>query len=404
MNYLIRYILPIGLLVFATSFQSFAQQQSDVTNRVNTVNTAVPFLRINPDARSGAMGNAGIAISPDANANYHNPSKLAFTEKDVGLSVTYTPWLRSLVGDIYLAYMAGHFRIDELQSIGLSMRYFSLGDIKFTDRNGENIGQSNPNEFALDASYSRKLSDHFSTGLTLRFIYSNLAAGQEVSGVQIEPATAASADISFYYTKDFDIDDKASNFSAGLNVSNLGNKVTYTESAVKDFLPANIGIGTNFTINVDDYNKLSFAFDANKLLAPTPDSVDNDQNGVLDYREESVPSGVLGSFGDAPGGFSEELREVNLSFGAEYWYNDQFAIRAGYFWEHETKGARQFFSAGLGVKYSVFGLDFSYLIPTSNQRNPLDNTLRFSLKFDFSAFQSQNNNNDSQSGSEGVSN
>lgn len=385
------YLFVIILFVVTVRLPIQAQPSgNDINDRVNTVNTAVPFLRITPDSRSGAMGDAGIAVSPDANANFHNPSKLTFAEKDVGISMTYTPWLRALVNDIYLGYLSGHYRIDELQSIGISMRYFSLGNIQFTDRNGENIGESNPNEFSLDASYSRKLSDNFSTGLTLRFIYSNLAAGQQVSGVPVKPATAASADISFYYTKDFEISETPANFSAGLNISNLGNKITYTESAIKDFLPANMGLGTNLEVDVDDYNSLSLAFDVNKLLAPTPSEKLSADSTTLAYRKKSVPSAVLGSFSDAPGGFQEELREFNISVGGEYWYNDQFAVRAGYFWEHATKGNRKFFTAGLGVKYSVFGLDFAYIVPTSSQRHPLDNVMRFTLKFDFEAFQSQN--------------
>ncbi len=390
---MVRGKLFVLVVIFITfgKFPASAQPSGDeVNDRVNTVNTAVPFLRITPDSRAGAMGDAGIAVSPDANANFHNPSKLAFAEKDLGISVTYTPWLRALVNDIYLGYLSGHYRIDELQSVGLSMRYFSLGNIQFTDRNGENIGESNPNEFSLDASYSRKLSDQFSTGLTLRFIYSNLAAGQQVSGVSVKPATAASADISFYYNEEFELSEKPATFSAGLNISNLGNKITYTESAIKDFLPANLGLGTNLAIDVDDYNELSFAFDVNKLLAPTPTEKLSSDSSTLAYRTKSVPSGVLGSFSDAPGGFQEELREFTLSMGAEYWYNEQFAVRAGYFWEHATKGNRKFFTAGLGVKYSVFGLDFAYIVPTSSQRHPLDNVMRFTLKFDFEAFQTQN--------------
>lgn len=385
------FFIVVIVLVTVVKLPLQAQPSGDQVNqRVNTVNTAVPFLRITPDSRAGAMGDAGIAVSPDANANFHNPSKLTFAEKDVGLSVTYTPWLRELVKDIYLGYLSGHFRIDELQSIGISMRYFSLGKIQFTDRNGENIGESNPNEFSLDASYSRKLSDNFSTGLTLRFIYSNLAAGQQVNGVSVKPATAASADISFYYNEDFEISGTPANFAAGLNISNLGNKITYTESAIKDFLPANLGVGTNLDIDVDDYNALSFAFDVNKLLAPTPTEELSEDSTTLAYRKKSVPSAVLGSFSDAPGGFQEELREFNISLGGEYSYNDQFTVRAGYFWEHATKGNRKFVTVGAGVKYSVFGLDFAYIIPTSSQRHPLDNVMRFTLKFDFDAFQAQN--------------
>ena len=361
---------------------------------VNTIITAVPFLRIAPDARSAGMGDAGIAVSSDANALHFNASKLAFAEDNGGIAVTYTPWLRALnVNDVYLAYLSGFFKIgdEDLQAAGFSLRYFSLGDIAFTDENGMALGQGRPNEFEIAAAYSRKLSDQLSVGLTGKFIYSNLAAGQEVGGQEITAGIAGAADISLTYkSREIDLNNGSSYFTVGTTFSNLGSKITYTNSLNKDFIPANFGIGAAWDLDFDEYNRLTVAFDLNKLMVPTPDpgQTDADGDGVLDYKQVSTFSGIFNSFGDASGGFSEELRELMYSVGVEYWYDKQFAVRAGYFHENATKGNRKYFTVGLGLKYNVFGLNISYLVPTTNQRNPLDNTLRFSLLFDFSAFES----------------
>lgn len=361
------------------------------------VTTAVPFLRIAPDAKAGGMADLGIATAPDANSTYHNPAKLAFlkyydTRKDeyydskiFGVSFSYTPWLRSLVNDIYLAHASAYYKIDKMQTVGFSLRYFSLGNITFTNAQGAETGQFRPNEFSLDGSYARVLAKGFSTGIALRFIYSNLATGQTVSGANISPGVAAAADIAFYYDLPIDVKDKKTNLSFGLNLSNLGSKISYTDAAQKDFIPMNMGFGTQYSFNFDDHNQLNIALDINKLLVPTPSVEDKDSNGVADYREKSVPAAIFTSFSDAPGGAREEFKEFTIATGIEYWYNQQFAVRAGYFYEPATKGNRRYFSAGLGLRYSVFGLDFSYLIPTSSQRNPLDNTLRFTLVFNFNA-------------------
>lgn len=356
---------------------------------LNTVTTAVPFLRIAPDARSGGMADVGIAISPDANSIFWNASKLAFVEQNSGLSMTYTPWLRNLVNDIYLAYLNGFWKVDDLQTLGASLRFFSLGSITFTDASGNILQDFRPNEFAFDIAYARKLSDNLSAGLDLKYLYSNLATGQFVNGIPIEPAKGVAADISLFYTKEFEQGDQDAYLNAGMNISNIGNKITYTNSIEKDFIPTNLGVGVTYGVFFDDYNELAISLDFNKLLVPTPDSTDANNDGVFDYKEQSVVSGVLSSFGDAPRGFSEELKEVILSAGLEYWYNNQFAVRAGYFNEAPEKGNRQFFTVGLGLKYNVFGLDFSYLIPSSNSQNPLDNTLRFTLAFDFASLQSE---------------
>ncbi len=359
---------------------------------LNTVTTAVPFLRIAPDARGGSMGDVGIATSPDAASIFWNNAKNAFLEDNSGLAITYTPWLSNLVNDIFLAYVNGFWKIDELSTISGSLRYFSLGNITFTDQNGQVLQDFRPNEFAIDAGYARKLSDNFSVGLTLKYIFSNLASGQFVNGIPIKPANGLAADISLFYTTEFEMGDKDAFLNAGLNIANIGNKVTYTSSAERDYIPSNMGLGVSLGVNFDDYNKLALAIDFNKLLVPTPDTTDiNPANGIFDYKELGPISGAFSSFSDAPNGFSEELNEITIGTGLEYWYNNQFAVRGGYFFEDPTKGGRQFFTLGLGLRYNVFGLDFSYLIPSSNQQNPLDNTLRFTLSFDFQALADQQN-------------
>lgn len=362
----------------------------DGTPCINVVVTAVPFLRIVADARSGAMGDVGIGLSPDPNAMHFNPSKLAFADKKLAISATYTPWLRSLgLNDVYLAYLTGYYQLNELQTLGFGLRYFSLGSIQFTDTNGEPLNTGRPNEFEISVAYARKLAEKLSASVSGKLIYSNLAAGQQVEGETIEPGVAGAADISVTYKSEVDLNDKSSDLTIGLAMTNIGSKITYTRSIDRDFLPANLGLGAAWDIQLDDYNSLTFAADINKLMVPTPcqgQDCDQDGDGRADYKDYSSIKGIFSSFGDAPEGFSEELKELMYSVGMEYWYDKQFAVRAGYFAENAQKGNRKYFTVGLGLRYNIFGLNFSYLIPTTNQRNPLDNTLRFSLLFDFSAF------------------
>lgn len=395
--------------VFTTDIQAQCQRDQDgnLINLdgspcINTVVTAVPFLRIVADARSGAMGDAGIAISPDANAMHFNASKLVFAEKDLGVSATYTPWLRALgLNDVYLAYLTGYYKLDDLQAVGFGLRYFSLGSIPFTDANGEPLNTGRPNEFEVAAAYARQLSPKFSAAVTAKFIYSNLAAGQIVEGETIEPGIAGAADISLTYRTPIELNKGESNLTLGLAMTNIGSKITYTNQVNRDFLPANLGIGAAWDINLDDYNLITITTDVNKLLVPTPcvpdpndpSLCDEDLNGVPDFKDESPVGAIFSSFSDAPEGFSEELKELMYSFGMEYWYDQQFAVRAGYYNEHSQKGNRKFFTVGLGLRYNIFGLNFSYLVPTTNQRNPLDNTLRFSLLFDFGAFSAEDDGN-----------
>lgn len=364
----------------------------------NTVVTAVPFLRIVADARSGAMGDAGIAISADANAIHFNASKLVLAEEDLAVSATYTPWLKSLgLNDVYLAYLTGYKKIDDLQAIGASLRYFSLGSIPFTDVNGEPLITGRPNEYEIALAYSRKLSDKFTAGLTGKFIYSNLAKGQQLDGGEtIEAGKAGAADLSFTYQtelKSNTMDD--SQLTVGLALTNIGSKITYTASINKDFIPSNFGLGAAWFMAFDDYNTLTITGDVNKLMVPTPYQCPEGMSDAeceaeaLARRDQSPVSAMFSSFGDAPEGFSEELKELTYSLGLEYWYDKQFAVRAGYFSEHNQKGGRKYLTVGLGLKYNIFGLNFSYLVPTTNQRNPLDNTLRFSLLFDFGEYDPQ---------------
>ncbi|MBX7064306.1 MAG: type IX secretion system outer membrane channel protein PorV [Saprospiraceae bacterium] len=354
---------------------------------INPLITAVPFLRIIPDARTAALGDAGIGASADPNAMHINSSKLVFADSKFAMAGSYSPWLRSLgLTDVFLAYLSGYYKLDQLQTLGVGMRYFSLGNISFTDESGNPIRDGKPREFELSLGYSRLLAENFSAGINGKFIYSNLAAGQVVESTDIFAGTAFAADLSLTYRKPIKMGETPTVLTLGAAFTNIGSKITYTKSINKDFLPANMGIGAGWEFNLDEHNSLTLLADFNKLLVPTPTTTDADGNGRPDYRDKSPIAGILGSFSDAPGGFSEEMREFSVSSGIEYWYDKQFALRAGYYYEDPTKGNRQFLTAGLGVKYNVFSLNFSYLVPTTNQRNPLDNTLRFTFLFDIASF------------------
>lgn len=379
--------MAIGLISPAMAQREICIGQTIGGDCINTIFTAVPFLRINPDARSGGMGDVGIGLSPDANSMHFNASKLAFSDQDLSIAANYTPWLRNLgLNDVYLAYLTGYKKLDDFQTIGIGLRYFSLGSIQYTGLQGESRGTGRPNELEFAAAYARKLSDQFAVGITGKFIYSNLASGQEVDGNIIDPGIAGAADISATYITKLKFNDRPSEIRIGAVVSNVGSKITYTNSQKRDFLPANLGLGAAWDMQLDDHNSLTLAIDINKLLVPTPDTLDLDNDDRPDYRDKSPIEGLFSSFGDAPGGFNEEMRELYYSIGLEYWYDKQFALRAGYFFEDITKGGRRYFTLGLGVKYNIFGINISYLVPTTSQRNPLDNTLRFSMLFDFGVF------------------
>ncbi len=386
----------IFLIVFAFVFSTqINSQEIDPPLELNTITTSVPFLIIGPDSRSGGMGDVGVASSPDVNSMHWNPAKYAFVKNDMGVAINYVPWLRSLVPDISLSYLSAYMKRNDNETIGMSLRYFSLGDITFTDVNGTTIGQYKPNELALSGAYARKLSENYSIAIAARYIYSDLTGGQTLTGgLGTHAGQSIAADISGYFNKEVRIAKKDFDWAIGLNISNLGNKISYTETAVRDFIPINMRFGTSIGTDFDDYNKMLIEFDINKLLVPTPPSYnDNGEiNGGMN-PDVSVVNGVFQSFWDAPGGPKEEFREINYSTGLEYWYNEQFAIRAGYFYEHPTKGDRQYFTMGAGVKYSVFVLDFSYLIDASssiNGNNPLANTLRFSMTWNLGEIANSN--------------
>jgi hypothetical protein len=390
-SFLFTSIFSIGTLsVFA---QGGLQSKESLLGQRNVITTAAPFLLISPDSRGAAMGDLGVATSADANSIHWNASKLAFIEGDAGISLSAAPWLRQLVPDVWFYYMSGYKKIDKQSTVAMSLRYFTLGDIQFTDNNGNSNGNYEPKEFALDGAYARKLSDNLSLGIALRFIFSDLARGQVgTSGAEIKAGIAGAGDVSATYKNDMKIGERDFDYSIGGNISNIGNKITYTTEANRDFIPVNLRLGTFWNTQIDEYNEIGFGVDFNKLLVPTPqytyDSLGNIDGRVID--DGPLIQGMLSSFGDAPGGFREELKEFTYSIGLEYWYAKQFALRAGYFHEAETKGARQYATFGAGLKYKVFQIDAAYLQPFT-RRHPLQNTIRFSLLFDIDAFKQQKN-------------
>ncbi|MFO8055274.1 MAG: type IX secretion system outer membrane channel protein PorV [Bacteroidales bacterium] len=391
--------------VFILSCTSIAKAQTygqllGQEDEINTITTAVPFLMIAPDSRAGAMGDAGVASTPDVNSQHWNPAKYAFMEDEMGISISYSPWLRELVNDINLSYLAGYYKIDHMQSISMSLRYFSLGEIMFTDRTGHELGQYKPNEFAVDAAYSRLFSENWSGAVGLRYINSNLTSGQNVNGAKTQAGQSIATDVAVYYQKDINVGERDGLLAFGANISNIGAKISYSETLERDFIPINMRLGAALTTELDNYNTLSVMADFNKLLVPTPPIYDYDTtNGEYFIARGKDPTrpvvdGMLSSFSDAPGGLDEEINEITASLGIEYWYDKQFALRGGYFHEHETKGNRKYVTMGIGFRYNVFGIDFSYLVPIE-QRNPLENTLRFSMVFDFKAFTADKEEKDS---------
>ncbi|HBH07651.1 MAG TPA: hypothetical protein DDX92_13720 [Flavobacteriales bacterium] len=417
------------LIICTLGISSSALGQTDQSDNSNVITTAVPFLTITPDARHGAMAGVGAATSPDVFDNAHNPAKLAFAEDQGALAFSYTPWLGALVQGINLSYVSGYYKIDKLSTVGASLRYFTLGDIQFTNENGDPTIQHRPNEFSIDGAYSRKLADRFSMSISLRFIYSNLTGGTSVSNAQTKPGLAVASDIYAYYQNDdIEIGEKDATLAFGSGISNIGNKMTYSNLDEDDFLPMNFKIGGNLTLHLDDYNDISFMVDMNKLLVPTPPIYNSATGEIIAGRDpnRTVASSIITSWYDAPGTLvtnsigepildangmaeaesgsvlREELRELYFGFGFEYWYNKLFAARAGYFAEHATKGNRKYLTFGIGVKYNIFTLDMSYLVPlyVGNQQfvgtSPLANTIQFSLGFIFSG-----EGKSSSSGSEG---
>jgi hypothetical protein len=357
-------------------------QTTNAQDPINVVTTAVPFLRISPDARAAGMGDLAIATAPDANSSFWNLAKVPFNTSKGGISASYTPWLKDILNDVYMASIAGYYKFSDDQALSGSLRYFSLGNIQFTDNLGNDLNTFRPREFGIDVGYSRKLSAKSGIGVGLKYIYSNLAEGP-AAGNNYKAASAVAGDLAWYYQGH---NDQGQGWAFGAVLSNLGSKISYTDNAdQKDYIPANLGLGTTYTRAFNSANKLTFGVDLNKLLVPTPPADPATAQQLADYRSKSVIGSWFSSFGDAPGGFGEEVKEFQASIGAEYMYNNQFALRAGYFHEDKTKGNRRYFTMGVGIKYQSFGLDFSYLLPSGSgvDRNPLSNTLRFSLHFNF---------------------
>jgi len=365
---------------------------------INPITTAVPFLGISPDAGAGGMGDLGVATRPDYASMHWNLAKAPFQERATSIGISYSPWLRALIPDVNLAYVGFNQKIKDFGAVSASLRYFSLGNVTFTDVSGGVIGNYNPNEFAIDAGYSMKLIDKLSMGVAFRFIYSNLTLGQSVGGQATKPGIAGAGDISLYYeNRDWKIAKMPVVFRFGTAFTNIGSKIKYTETARADFIPINFRFGPSLEMQLDQegLHSLMIAAEINKLMVPTNPSYERDSSGfiivdtqgnpVIQFGQspnKSVVGGMFTSFADAPGGVREEFHEYNLSIGMEYWYNRIFAVRAGYFNEAQQKGNRKYVTLGLGLRYSVFGFDFSYLVPVVS-RNPLENTLRFTLCFNF---------------------
>ncbi|MDN3688297.1 type IX secretion system outer membrane channel protein PorV [Cyclobacterium jeungdonense] len=399
---LIKNILQLSLFFVAfIAFQVDSHAQlsipqlsgQDVDRRV--IITAVPFLNFAPDSRHSGMGDVGVATSPDANSAHWNAGKLAFIEDDMGFSLSYSPWLGRLVPDMSLNYLTGYKRIDNVSAFGLDLRYFNMGDIQLTDTRGNPLGDFSPRDIAIGGTYSRKLSDNLSLGISARFIHSNLSGNlSSAGGNESRPGVSIGTDVGIYHTSEIILSDKEANLSWGINLSNIGPKITYNSAEDLDYLPTNLKFGSALQIPMDELNTITFALDFNKMLVPTPPLYEVDENGqlVLDPntnepvieagKDPTRPliSGMFGSPFDAPDGFREEIQEVMVSFGTEYSYDDKFALRAGYFYENPKKGGRRYFTMGVGFKFNRLGFDFSYLVPQV-QNHPLAETLRFTLLY-----------------------
>ncbi len=390
MNKINRILLVAGLFLLGGTATMWAQEDLK-SAEFNPITTGVTSLSITPDARGASMGDQGAATDPDVNSQFWNSSKYAFAYSRAGVALSYTPWLRKLVNDIFLANLAGYWKMgsQDNQALSASMRYFSLGEVQTTDGSGATLSNIHPFEMAFDVGYSRKLSEKFSMGVALRYIYSDLGYSSYADGAgDVKGASAFAADINGYFVTYPMVGRNECQWTLGFNLSNIGSKVSYDNGNEPAFLPANLRLGTAFTFPLADYHNLTFSVEANKLMVPLkPRLSDYDGNNeeyeqaLQAWKDQSSISGIFKSFHDAPGGFKEELREITWSLGAEYSYNQQFFLRAGYFHEDKFKGNRNYFGLGAGFSLSVLRLDASYMIATA-QNSPLDQTLRFTLSFD----------------------
>lgn len=367
---------------FCSQSQSLTTSSSTIlTNGQNssTITTAAPFLLIAPDSRGASQGDNGAATAPDVNSMHWNPAKYAFANEGSSIGISYTPWLRKLVSDINLAYITGYTRISQKQYIAGSLKYFSYGDIIYTDQSGNNYGLFKPSEFSLDGAYIARLSNNTSMALTARYIHSNI--GQSTQSTSLQPANALAADVSLYWNKETTFLGSSATVAYGIDISNIGTKINYG-GATKDFLPCNLRMGGSSNFHLNESNSIALSLDLNKLLVPTNPIYDSNGNIVKGQNPNvSVPAGIFQSFTDAPGGFKQELQEIAYSAGLEYDYSRQFFLRTGYFYENPNQGNRRYLELGVGLKYNVFNIDFAYLM--SQNTNPLSNTLRFSLNFYF---------------------
>lgn len=372
-------IRVVTILVLASifSFPALAQNSGVISGQDtarNVITTAVPFLTIAPDPISGAMGDVGAATAPNANAIHWNPAKLAYLNNDFGFAASYTPWLSKFVDDMSISYLSGYKKLNDNQAFGISLTYFDLGEIQLTDGAGNNLQIISPKEFAIAGTYSQKLSNALSIGVTGKFINSNLSGNITTSPVSDpKPGTSIAADIGVYYKSEKNILGKPTQLAFGGVMSNIGAKISYNSADEEDFIPTNLRLGTAISSFLDPYNRVTFALDLNKLMVPTPQPDGS-------HRDKSLIAGMFGSFGDAPNGFKEELQEFMISIGIEYEYKETFAIRTGYFSEHQNKGNRKYFTAGVGFKVKAIGIDFAYLVPTL-QEHPLAETLRFGMTY-----------------------
>lgn len=366
------------------SIKAVAQNSGTISGQDtdrNVIATAVPFLTIAPDPVSGAMGDVGAATTPDLNSTFWNPAKLVYVNQNSGLGLTYTPWLKKYVDDMSLSYLSGYKKIDDEQAFGMALTYFNLGDIELTNGAGQPIGSFTPREFAISASYSRKLSDNLSIGVTGKYILSNLSGNITTSPVtDPKPGTSIAADIGIYHNKEITVLNKQSLLAFGATITNIGSKISYNSADEEDFIPTNLRLGTALSSFLDPYNKITLALDLNKLMVPTPQPDGS-------HRDKGLLAGMFGSFGDAPGGFKEEIQEIMFSFGAEYEYREKLSIRTGYFYEHVNKGNRKYFTMGVGFKLEKLQFNFSYLVPQL-QEHPLAETLRFGAIFNFTKSES----------------
>ncbi len=405
---------------------SFAQPTggngvTDDQLQLNTITTALPFMAITPDSRAGGMGDAGTALSPSSSSIYWNTSILSFSEQTSEVSLSYTPWLRQLTNDIHLSYLSAYYKINETHSVGGALRFFSLGEITFTDASGNVIRDDKPSEFELTGAYAFRLSNRLSLGINGKFAYSNLTGGLTVGGVNTKAGVVGAADLSFSYDND---DAKIGNlngvYTLATTINNIGNKVAYSELSERDFIPMNLKIGNSFLAKFDAYNEVTFSLDLQRLLVPTPpiyDLIDGEVTMLAGMNPNvGVINGIAQSFYDAPGAlatdengdyiqdvdgnyevvsgtrFKEELSEINVAFGVEWWYNDVFAVRTGVFYESPNKGNRQFLNLGASLKYNMFAIDFSYLASLNGRQSPLANTLRFTVRLDLDQAGSTNSN------------